>query len=71
MKFSPCTGNCTSDGTFCQGCGRTHIEIKETQALVKKMVGHLVDYNYDDSERFLELISAKALKRANLILQDK
>jgi hypothetical protein len=71
MKFSPCTGQCTSDGLSCQGCGRTHVEIKATQALVAKMVGHLVDYNYDDPERFLELTSIKVLKRANIILQDK
>ncbi len=71
MKFSPCTGNCTSDGTACQGCGRSHKEIRETQALTAKLVGHLVDYNYDDPERFLALTGAKALKRANTILQDK
>lgn len=71
MKFSPCTNNCTSDGTFCKGCNRSHIEIKETQALVAKMVGHLVDYNYDDPERFLALMSEKALKRTNVILQGK
>ncbi|GLS90472.1 hypothetical protein GCM10007916_15390 [Psychromonas marina] len=71
MKFSPCTSQCTSDGASCQGCGRTHIEIKETQALVAKLVAHLVDYNYDDAERFLALTSAKALKRANAILEDK
>lgn len=71
MKFSPCTSQCTSGGTFCQGCGRTHVEIKETQALTAKLVGHLVDNNYDDPERFLELLSAKALKRANKILEEK
>lgn len=71
MKFSPCTSQCTSDGTFCQGCGRTHVEIKETKELVARLVTHLVDYNYDDSERFLELLSAKALARANAILEDK
>ncbi|MEI6897441.1 MAG: DUF1289 domain-containing protein [Psychromonas sp.] len=71
MKFSPCTDQCTSDGTSCQGCGRTHVEIKETQALVAKLVGHLVDYNYDDPERFLTLISAKALKRAKAKLVGK
>jgi len=71
MKFSPCTGQCTSAGTFCQGCGRTHVEIKETQALTAKLVGHLVDNNYDDPERFLELLSAKALKRANKILDER
>jgi len=71
MKFSPCTSQCTSDGSFCQGCGRTHVEIRETKQLTAKLVAHLVDYNYDDPERFLELISAKALKRAKIILEDK
>lgn len=71
MKFSPCTGQCTSDGAFCQGCGRTHVEIKATQLLVAKLVGHLVEYNYDDPERFLQLTSAKVLKRANTALEGR
>lgn len=68
MKFSPCTGQCTSEGSFCQGCGRTHAEIKDTKELNAKLVAHLVEYNYDDPERFLEHFSAKALKRAKLAL---
>ena len=71
MKFSPCTSQCTSSGECCEGCGRSHVEIKETQLLVAKLVAHLVDNNYDDPERFLALISAKALKRANTILEEK
>ena len=71
MKFSPCISECTSGGTLCQGCGRTHIEIKETQALVAKIVGHMVDYNYDNPEQFLDLVSKKVIKRTNMILKDK
>ncbi len=27
MKFKPCTGKCTTEGTHCEGCGRTHEEV--------------------------------------------
>lgn len=70
MKFSPCTNHCTNDGTHCQGCGRSHLEITETQAITKQLVEHLVKYDYDDPENFLENISNKALKRAALIKEE-
>ena len=64
MKFSPCTSDCTSEGTHCGGCGRSRAEITETQAITKQLVAHLVKYNYDDPENFLDNIKAKALKRS-------
>ncbi|TEW52642.1 DUF1289 domain-containing protein [Psychromonas algicola] len=64
MKFSPCTSDCTSEGTHCGGCGRSRVEITETQAITKQLVAHLVKYNYDDPENFLDNIKAKALKRS-------
>ncbi|WP_156801544.1 DUF1289 domain-containing protein [Psychromonas sp. CNPT3] len=67
MKFSRCTSQCTSAGDRCQGCGRTHVEIKQTQQIVAKLVGHLVDYQYDDPEHFLQMITQKALKRSKII----
>jgi len=70
MKFSPCTGLCTSDGSHCQGCGRSHIEIRETQMITKQLVHHLVKYNYDDPESFLDVIKNKALKRSTLIKEE-
>ncbi|MEG3756067.1 DUF1289 domain-containing protein [Psychromonas arctica] len=64
MKFSPCTGDCTSDKKQCGGCGRSRDEITETQIITKLLVEHLVKYNYDDPEIFLENITTKATKRS-------
>ncbi|MDA7746901.1 DUF1289 domain-containing protein [Psychromonas sp.] len=71
MKFSPCTSQCTNDGSHCEGCGRSHVEIAETQHITKQLVEHLVKYDYDDPENFLEMIKAKAIKRSNLIKEEQ
>lgn len=63
MKFSPCASQCTNDGTFCQGCGRSHTEISESKALVDKVVAHLFAYGYDDPENFLKMLNKKSLAR--------
>jgi len=70
MKFSPCTGDCTSEGSHCGGCGRSRVEISDTQAITKKLVAHLVAYHYDDPEHFLENIKAKALKRSKKLIEE-
>ena len=38
MKFYPCPGECTEDGTHCEGCGRSHEEIFEMKNLVVGLV---------------------------------
>lgn len=70
MKFSPCTGDCTSDEDRCHGCGRSRIEIQETQVITKLLVAHLVKYDYDDPENFLENIKNKAIKRSKKIKEE-
>lgn len=63
MKFSPCTDNCTKDGTHCQGCGRSHEEIAET----KKLVGALVEFakrqEYENVGDFVNAVSKSLLKK--------
>lgn len=71
MKFSPCTDRCTSDGTHCQGCGRSHNEIRETKALVQKVAAHMHDYEYDDPENFLSTFNKKTLKHLDRIQRMK
>lgn len=71
MKFSPCTGECTKDGTHCQGCGRSHTEIQETKMLGQLLVEHLVKYNYDDPEHFLEVMRNKVLVRTAAALEEQ
>ena len=52
MKFLPCTGECTEEGTHCEGCGRSHEEIAE----MKKHVGALIEFakamQYENIEDF-------------------
>lgn len=67
MKFSPCTSQCTSDGNFCQGCGRSHKEIRETKAICAKLVAHMFEYGYDDPEKFLAMLTEKSLARLSLL----
>lgn len=63
MTFSPCTDQYTSGGDTCQGCGRTHTEIRESKALVGKIVGHLKEHGYEDPENFLTMLTKKSLAR--------
>ena len=52
MKFSPCTGQCTDDGTHCEGCGRSHEEIEEMYQLVNGLVTFAQKMEYDNIEDF-------------------
>jgi len=71
MKFSPCKNNCTKDGTHCQGCGRTHQEVQSMSAIGVQLLNHLLEYDYDDPELFLETVSKKALLRLQKLREDK
>lgn len=70
MKFRPCINECTTEGTFCQGCGRSHEEINESKALVGKVVAHLTKYGYDDPENFLAVLNKKSLTRYAQLKQE-
>jgi len=68
MKFNPCiAGQCTEEGSHCQGCGRSHQEIAET----KKMVGKLVEFakrqEYDNIEVFADFIAKNIVKKTQTL----
>ena len=71
MKFSPCTGGCTGGTDDCQGCGRSRAEIKDTQAVVAKMVEHIIAYGYDDPEVFLAMLTKKSLRNLGRIKEQQ
>ena len=52
MKFSPCTGNCTEQGTHWEGCGRSHEEIAEMKKLVGNLVAFAEKMKYENIEDF-------------------
>ena len=63
MKFTPCIDQCTSEGTHCQGCGRSHQEIANTKKLVLSIVDFIKTQEYENSEEFLNKMTKSVLKR--------
>jgi len=64
MKFNPCIpGKCTEEGTHCEGCGRTHEEIRETKRLVKDLVSFSQKMGYENIEDFSSFIGQSLLKK--------
>jgi len=63
MKFNPCIDKCTSEGTHCQGCGRSFEEIAGTKKLVISIVDFIQDQDYENSEEFVSAISKSVLKK--------
>ncbi|MGZ4959565.1 MAG: DUF1289 domain-containing protein [Methylomonas sp.] len=63
MKFHPCIDQCTTEGTHCQGCGRSHQEIAATKKLVKSAVEFIQQQQYENPEEFVAAISKSILKK--------
>ncbi|MDP6097589.1 MAG: DUF1289 domain-containing protein [Gammaproteobacteria bacterium] len=57
MKFSPCIGECTHEGTHCEGCGRSHAEIAEMNSLVGSLVEFAGKMEYENIEDFADGVS--------------
>ncbi len=56
MKFNPCTGKCTKEGTHCEGCGRTHEEVAETKQMISDLVGFVQKMDYENPKDFAHFI---------------
>jgi len=63
MKFHPCADKCTTEGSHCEGCGRSHQEIADTKKLVKSAVDFIRSQEYDNPEDFVAAISRSILKK--------
>jgi hypothetical protein len=63
MKFNPCIDKCTSEGSHCQGCGRSFEEIAGTKKLVASIVSFIQSQGYENSEEFIDKISESVLKK--------
>ncbi len=63
MKFVPCQDKCTYEGTHCEGCGRSHVEIAETKQLVAGLVDFARKMEYENSEEFANYIAQKVLSK--------
>jgi len=57
MKFSPCTGKCTEEGTHCEGCGRSHEEIAEMREPVGELVELAHKMHYENIEDYAQAVA--------------
>lgn len=57
MKFKPCTGECTDDGSHCEGCGRSHEEIAEMRNLAAGLVAFAERMNYENIDDFADAVA--------------
>ena len=57
MKFTPCIGRCTYDGTHCQGCGRSHKELADIRRLTIDFVAIAQKWEYENGDEFASSIA--------------
>ena len=69
MKFSPCNGQCTPEGTHCEGCGRSHEEITEMKKLVFSAVEFANKMKYENQDDYAKAFgnSIKYVMELNLL----
>ncbi len=58
MKFSPCIGKCTDEGTHCEGCGRSHEEIAEMMVPVGVLIAIAEKMKYENFEEFADSVAS-------------
>ena len=57
MKFSPCNGECTDDGIYCEGCGRSHQEVDAMRKPVEELVALAQKMNYENLDDFANAVA--------------
>ena len=57
MIFRPCTGECTDEGTHCEGCGRSHEEIGEMRVLVGSLIEFARKMDYENYQVFADAVA--------------
>jgi hypothetical protein len=57
MKFKPCNGECTDEGTHCEGCGRSHEEVAAMRQPVDELVALAEKMKYENLEDFANAVA--------------
>ena len=56
MEFKPCNGECTDEGLYCEGCGRTHQEIDAMRQPVEELAALYEKMNYENLDDFAHAV---------------
>ena len=67
MKFIPCDGKCTDEGTHCEGCGRTHQEIAAMRKPIEDLVALAERMKYDNLEDFANAVAGSMKYKMGLV----
>lgn len=54
MIFNPCNGDCTEEGTHCEGCGRSFEEIAEMNTHVNGLADLAKKMGYENLDTFAD-----------------
>jgi hypothetical protein len=67
-QFRPCRDRnaCTEDGVMCKGCGRTHVEIARTRAVVADLVNFIAAMQYENPEDLMDYLTRKVMKKTKV-----
>ena len=57
MKFNPCTGKCTDQGSHCEGCGRSFDEIAAMAKPVNDLAALATKMKYENFEDFANAVA--------------
>jgi hypothetical protein len=57
MKFIACNGQCTDEGTHCEGCGRSHEETAAMCKPVDDLVALAEKMKYENLEDFANAVA--------------
>ncbi len=57
MKYRPCTGGCTHEGTHCDGCGRTHEDVAELNKMVRGLAEYCKEKDYENTDDFANSVA--------------
>lgn len=67
MKFIPCNGKCTDEGTHCEGCGRSHEEVAAMRKPVAELAALAEKMNYENLEEFADGVAGSLKYNMGLV----
>ena len=65
MKFITCNGECTFEGTHCEGCGRAHEETIAMGKPIDELVAFAQKMGYENLEDFADGVAASIKYKLN------
>jgi len=67
MIFNPCNGDCTDEGSHCEGCGRSHEEIAAMREPVGDLAALADEMGYENIEVFADAVAASIKYKMGLL----